>query len=305
MKRQEFKVAEATTLDAFIRSVLVGVRPKRVQQLLKFKAVSVNAEVVSKGSHALAVGDTVSIRFDGKPPSSRELEEGLKLLFEDAHLLVVDKPPGLLTIATEHERRRTAYAVLTDHVRETSQGARVFIVHRLDQATSGLLVFARTEEVKRALQDNWSSVQKEYLAVVHGTPQEKTATITSHLRENKAMNVYSTHDADGALAITHYTVRESNAKYALLEITLETGRKNQIRVHLADRGHAVVGDTRYGRRLDRVNRLALHASRLSFAHPVTGERLVFVSPMPPAMRALMKGSTSEKRTRHARPMPAP
>lgn len=288
MNVRRHTVSEAGVLQDVLGTVLRGARGTRIQQLLKHKAVTVNGDVVSRGTHALKAGDVVAVHFNRHRSRPHALPEGLKLIFEDADLIVVDKPPGLLTIATEHERRRTAYALLTAYAHGSGAG-RVFIVHRLDRDTSGLLVFARSEAIKRTLQDQWRTVEKKYLAVVEGTPKESAGTIRSRLRENRAMNVYETSSEEGALAVTHYRVLQSSTRYALLEIVLETGRKNQIRVHLAELGHAVVGDRKYGAHGNPVGRLALHASTLSFVHPTRGERLRFSSPLPPALKKLMEG----------------
>lgn len=284
---QQYTVRTAGRLDAFLGSVLFGARAKRIQQLLKFRSVAVNGAVISRGAHEVAVGDLVTIHFDGGAPRVAPLAAGLKVVYEDEHLLAVDKPPGLLTIATEHERERTAYAILTDYVRERHPDARVFIVHRLDKGTSGLVLFARSEPVKRALQERWREVEKHYLAVVQGTPPQKQGTLRSHLRENRGLEVYATDGDEGVEAVTHYEVAASNRRYALLDVRLETGRKNQIRVQLADLGFPVVGDRKYGAQDSPVGRLALHASRISLVHPVRGERIELTSPLPPRLQALV------------------
>jgi 23S rRNA pseudouridine1911/1915/1917 synthase len=214
---------------------------------------------------------------------------GLRILFEDEHVLVVVKPAGLLTIATEREKTRTAYSILTDHVRRGAARSRerVFIVHRLDRETSGVLVFARTEAAKRRLQDDWGNTSKQYLAVVHGRPERDRGTITSYLAENRAHRVYRTRDrTTGKLARTAYRVTVSNRRYSLLEIDLLTGRKHQIRVQLADLGHPVAGDRRYGDPGERGN-LALHARSLTFTHPVSGDRLTFTAEPPAHFGRLM------------------
>ena len=209
---------------------------------------------------------------------------GLAILYEDRELLAIDKPAGLLTMATDKERERTAYWLATDYVRRGFAGSRhrVFIVHRLDRDTSGVLVFAKTPAAKNALQDHWDEVEKTYVAVAHGLFAEPEGTISSYLAENRAQVVYSTTDpALGKLSHTAYrVVREING-LSLLEIRLLTGRKNQIRVHLADRGHPVLGDGKYGRPDDGCKRLALHARRLTLKHPSTGQRLTFEAPVPP------------------------
>lgn len=210
------------------------------------------------------------------------LARGLVLLYEDRDILVVDKPPGLLTIGTDAERSRTAYFIVTGYVRKGRARSRnrVFIVHRLDKETSGVLVFAKNEEAKHRLQGQWEETDKKYLAVVHGKCRKSSETITSYLAENKAHVVYSTRDpAKGKLSHTAYRVLKQTKDFALLELSLITGRKNQIRVHLSDIGNPVVGDTKYGER-DGYERLALHAQSISFNHPFSGKRLTFKAAVP-------------------------
>lgn len=216
-------------------------------------------------------------------PTSRFLARGLAILYEDREILVVDKPAGLLTMGTEREKARTAYWALTEYVRKGAAKSRnrIFIVHRLDRETSGVLVFAKTVEAKVGLQRRWDETKKRYLAVVHGTCEKRAETITSYLAENSAHGVYSTADPKkGKWAQTAYTVLKETKHLALLDVELLTGRKHQIRVHLADRGHPVVGDKRYGRADRAHRRLALHASSLAFRHPVSGEALTFEAKAP-------------------------
>jgi 23S rRNA pseudouridine1911/1915/1917 synthase len=289
MSVQTHKVESEGLLRELLASVLAGASGKRIDQLLRHKSVAVNGEVITRGTHPLAPGDVVTIHFDRRPAPRAELPHGLRVIFEDDDIIVVDKPPGLLTIATEHQRERTAYAILTDYVRERKADARVFIVHRLDKGTSGLLIFARSEAVKRSLQEGWRAVEKRYLAVVEGCPSPETATIRTRLRENKGLEVYSTEvEGEGAEAVTSYRLMRKSKRCALLEITLQTGRKNQIRVHLSEQGHPVVGDTKYGAHGSPVGRLALHAASLSLVHPTRGERLQFTSPLPSRLAGLLE-----------------
>jgi tRNA pseudouridine32 synthase/23S rRNA pseudouridine746 synthase/23S rRNA pseudouridine1911/1915/1917 synthase len=227
---------------------------------------------------------------DGVANEVRSSLLGLSILFEDEEVIVVDKPAGLLTIATDSERARTAYAILTDHVRGKNprSRSRVFIVHRIDRETSGLLVFARTPHAKQRLQDGWPEVQKQYLAVVRGSVHPEARTISSSLAENRMHGVYATSDPErGKLATTVYRVIRKNRRFSLLEIDLLTGRKHQIRVHLAGIGHPVVGDRRYGPPDKAHKRLALHAAALAFPHPVSGRELVFRTPIPARLSALV------------------
>ena len=219
----------------------------------------------------------------GRRPRPGRLPHDLVILHEDRDILVVDKPAGLLTVGTERDKSHTAYFVLTNYVRKgcaRSQN-RVFIVHRLDRETSGVLVFAKSEEAKSRLQGEWSETKKSYLAIVHGLCQKSEETITTYLAENKAHVMYSTSDpAKGKLSITAYNVLKQTKEFALLEVSLLTGRKNQIRVHLAGIGHPIVGDRKYGSVKESCVGLALHARSISFMHPVSGQRLTFVAKVP-------------------------
>ena len=223
-------------------------------------------------------------------PSSRFLPAGLTIFYEDGDILVVDKPAGLLTISTDREKSRTAYFILTDYVRKgvAKSRNRIFIVHRLDRETSGILVFAKNPEAKFRLQSQWQDTKKRYLAVVHGRCEKRAGTITTYLAENQAHGVYTTRDArKGKLAHTAYKVLKQTKDFSLLEIDLLTGRKHQIRVHLAGIGHPVVGDPRYGQERKSHNRLALHAQSISFKHPFTGEPLTFDTKVPAYFTAIM------------------
>jgi RluA family pseudouridine synthase len=205
------------------------------------------------------------------------------ILYEDRNILVVDKPSGLLTVGNDREKSRTAYFILTNYVRKGQPRSRdrVFIVHRLDRDASGVLIFAKSEKTKLRLQDRWNENVKKYLAVVHGKCKKSSDTISTYLAENKAQFVYSTSDpAKGKLSHTAYKVLRQTKNFALLEIDLLTGRKNQIRVHLAGIGHPIVGDKKYGKPSESHARLALHARSISFKHPITSEPLTFAAPVP-------------------------
>lgn len=211
------------------------------------------------------------------------LPRGLAILHEDRDILVVDKPAGLLTMGTDTDKTRTVYFTLTDYIRKgySKSRNRIFIVHRLDRETSGILVFAKSEEAKLCLQSQWKETQKKYLAVVHGKCEKRSETITTYLAENKAYNVYSTSDTrKGRLSHTAYKVLKETKDFALLEVDLLTGRKHQIRVHLAGIGHPVVGDQKYGKGNKAHKRLALHARSISFRHPFSGKQLTFETKVP-------------------------
>jgi RluA family pseudouridine synthase len=214
-----------------------------------------------------------------------ELLDRLRIVYEDESVIVVDKPAGVLTMATEAERSKTVYAVLRAYANNKKPQEKIFIVHRLDRDASGLLVFAKTIEAKERLQDQFKdhSAGRRYVAVVEGRVVEDQFTIRSYLAENTALRVYSTRKSRaGRLAVTHVRTVKRNPKSSLVEVRLETGRKHQIRVHLAERGHPIVGDKTYGSRWNPIRRLALHGAHLDFRHPKTNKVMQFDSRYPKA-----------------------
>jgi RluA family pseudouridine synthase len=215
--------------------------------------------------------------------ASKRQPGGLAIHYEDKDLLVVEKPAGLLTVGTDNNKTRTAHYLLNDYVRKGNPKSRnrVYVVHRLDQDTSGLLIFAKSEQAKKFLQEHWAETQKHYLAIVHGRLVPDAGRITSSLAENAAHNVYSTPDpAKGKLSHTDYRELRAAKGLSLLDIHLVTGRKHQIRVHFAERGHPLVGDKKYGQDKPVARRLALHASSISFTHPFNGRTLHFATGLP-------------------------
>ena len=225
-----------------------------------------------------------------KRTPSKHQPKGLTILHEDRDVIVIEKPCGLLTIGTDRDKTRTVHTILNDYVRKGDPRSRnrVYIVHRLDRDTSGILILAKSETAKMYLQEHWQDNDKRYLAVVHGKLAEKSATISSYLAENSAFTVYSTDDpALGRLSHTQYTVLKEARGLSLLEIRLLTGRKHQIRVHLSEKGHPLVGDRKYGQADDAHGTLALHARSLTFTHPVNGRRLTFATPLPDYFIRLM------------------
>lgn len=218
-----------------------------------------------------------------KRPPAKYQPKGLPILHEDKDLIVVEKPCGLLTIGTDRDKTRTVHTSLNEYVRKGDPRSRnrVYIVHRLDRETSGILILAKSESVKLFLQEHWQDTDKRYLTVVYGSLSPKAGTISSYLAENSAFKVYSTADLTvGKLSHTEYRVLKETRGLSLLEIHLLTGRKHQIRVHLSEKGHPVVGDKKYGKGNDVYGTLALHARSLSFTHPVSGKILHFETGIP-------------------------
>ncbi len=258
----------------------------RVKQLLTHHSVVVNGRVETSHKLVLKPGDKLEF-LDKKTVAKKRLVAGLpfQIVYEDDALVVINKPVGLLTMGTDDDKIHTAYYLLTEYVRAQSLKGkgRVFIVHRLDRDASGLLVFAKNEETKDTLQKEWKDAVKKYYAVVEGVPRKNEDTIESFLVEDNFRRVYSTGERsrDAKHAQTQYkVVSKDGLRFSLLDVTLLTGRKNQIRVHLSDIGHPIVGDEKYGAQSDPLGRLGLHAHYLSFRHPVTGEIKAFETGIP-------------------------
>jgi 23S rRNA pseudouridine1911/1915/1917 synthase len=282
---RKFSVPEKTLLQDFLFKNLKDLKKTKIKQILKFGSVRVNGRVITWYQHPLKPGDQIEILSKERASVERSKTElGLKIVYEDSSLLVVEKPAGLLTMGTEREKEATLYFMLNEYERSKTKDAsgRVFIVHRLDRDASGLIVFAKSDALKRALQGHWELATKKYYAITEGTPKEKTGTIENYLREDAFKRVYSVpkNHPEAQHAVTHYRVLRENEGYALLEVTLETGRKNQIRVHLSGLGCPIMGDEKYGAKSDPFRRLALHACFLSFPHPATGELKTFRSALP-------------------------
>lgn len=227
---------------------------------------------------------------DFKRPPKKYQPRGVSILYEDHDILVVDKISGLLTVSSDKVKENTAYFLLTNYVRKGNPKSknRIFIVHRLDRDTSGVIVFAKNENSKIFLQQEWSGFSKKYSAVIHGNLPHKEGIISSYLAENQAHKMYSVTDPEkGKLAKTGYKVLRESKKFSLLEIELLTGRKNQIRVHFADNGCPVAGDKVYGKKEKGIKRLALHAASISILHPHTKKQMSFEAPVPANFNSLL------------------
>jgi len=281
-------VKEEALLMQFLIDNLRHKSRDNIKSLLRNKQVWVNGQFVTQFNHQLNPGDIVVIKWS--PASYGSLSRSLRIVYQDEHLIVVDKFHGLLSIATEGEKQATAYSILSSFVKQQNVTNKIFVVHRLDRDTSGLMMFAKSEEVQALLQSSWkeSIVERTYMAVVEGQVEEPEGTISSYIYESKALMMHTTKDKEkGDLAITHYRVIKSKPAYSLVEIKLETGRKNQIRLHMQEIGHSIVGDKKYGATGNPIARLALHASVLTFIHPVTHKKMRFESPLPTKFRRLI------------------
>ncbi len=288
MRERRFRVEHASELLRALLEAPLGLSRTEAKRLLRFRAISVTGHSSVRHDTLVAPGDVVTISASRALPSPEAGGTFPEIVYEDDAIVVLDKPAGLLTIATEAEKTRTAYRAVNEHLKGRARTSRqqIFVVHRLDRETSGLLVFARTEAAKVALQSGWKSVQKTYQAVVEGIPAAPADTLRSRLVETGSLLVQPS-DRKGRLAVTRYRVLRSGAERSLLELAIETGRKNQIRVQLAEIGHPIVGDRKYGARTDPAGRLALHACELVFAHPVSGKAMRFRSELPASVRRLV------------------
>lgn len=282
-----YNVTEPDELMAFLMKKMDGVSRTRVKALLSNRVVLVDNVIVTQFNHPLKPGMKVQISREKNMHEFRH--PMLKIVYEDAYLIVVEKKEGLLSVATDHQKERTAQHILSEYVKRTHCNNRVFVVHRLDRETSGLMMYAKDEKTQHTLRDNWHDivVDRRYVSIVMGDMERDQGQIRTWLTDRKLYVSSSNYDDGGKLSITHYkTIKRANG-FSMMELDLETGRKNQIRVHMSELGHPVVGDQRYGCEIDPLGRLALHAFKLCFYHPVTGELMEFETPYPTSFRNLM------------------
>ena len=277
----QFCVSSRGELLPFLLTLPLGLSRKAAKDLLRFRAVSVTRVTTVRHDTQLEPGDVVTIA-SGKQISAESIQRhGLKIIYLDDDIVVVEKRAGLLSMGSEGEKERTAHRILNEHLKAltNSPSQQAFIVHRLDRETSGLMMFARSRAIQTVLQENWKTVTKKYLAIVEGVPAKVEGRLRDNLIESKSLKMHRV-DRGGDLAITHYRVVRKGRRNSIVELTLETGRKHQIRVQMAVLGHPIVGDRKYGATTASVNRLALHSSELKFRHPVSGAPMNFHSPMP-------------------------
>lgn len=284
----DYLVKEPIELMAFLSAMMPQASRTKIKSLLSKRIVFVDNVITTQYNFPLKPGMRVQI---SRNKNVHEFHSSLlKIVYEDAYLIVIDKNEGLLSVNTERQKERTAYTILNEYVRRSNKRNRIYIVHRLDRDTSGLMMFAKDEKTQHTLRDNWHQIvfDRRYVAVVNGEVERENGMIRSWLTD-RMLYVHSSPTNDGGKeSITHYRVIKRKNGYSLLELNLETGRKNQIRVHMQDLGHPIIGDGRYGNEENPnpLNRLALHAFKLCFYHPVTGEIMHFETPYPPTFKAL-------------------
>jgi 23S rRNA pseudouridine1911/1915/1917 synthase len=277
---KKFTVDEPMGLLAFLILKLKGESRNNVKSLLARHQITVNGNATTQFDYELKkdfIVEVLPTSFKAQAPVS------LPIIFENNELIVINKPSGLLSVADDRETEKTAFRMITAYLKANNVPGRLHVVHRIDKDTSGILLFSKSEELKTLLQDNWNDLvtSRGYYAIVEGHLDRQEGTIKSWLKETNTQLMYSSHKpGDGQEAITHYKVMNESDEYSLLDIHLETGRKNQIRVHMADIGHKVVGDDKYHSTKDPIHRLGLHAYALEFKHPVSGTIMRFKTPLP-------------------------
>lgn len=289
-----YKVNRTTELLEFL---LVKCHTSRnnVKALLTKHQVLVNGSVATQYNFLLAKDDEVKISKTPvrgnvqrvSTPAVRRERMKIHILYEDEDFIAIDKPSGLLSVESD-KSTESAFSYVFDLLQRRDKNLRPYVLHRIDKETSGVLVFAKNVKIHSMLRLNWNDcvTAREYYAVVEGVPEEKDGTIVSYLKENQNNLMYSTQDPSGQKAITHYRTVKSNAQFALLKVNIETGRKNQIRVHMRELGHSVVGDEKYGFTKDPLKRLGLHASALEFVHPVSKKSIRIESRLPASFKGL-------------------
>ena len=290
VRKTQFCVSTNGELMDFLLQKMGGMSRTSVKNLLSHRQIFVNDKIITQYNYQLVENDKVAV---SSARGNIELSHPkLRILFEDSYIIVVEKKHGLLTVSTGKSEETTAFSILKNYVKKQSPKNHIYIVHRLDRDTSGVLVFAKSREIQLALQENWHTIVKRrtYFAVVEGVMPKQEDTVITWLKENpKSLKIHSSNTNDGGQkAVTHYKSIKTNEKFSLLEINLETGRKNQIRVHLQELGHPVVGDKKYNSQINIIGRMALHAAILEFQHPQTKKMVCFQSPMPKEFTRLLR-----------------
>jgi 23S rRNA pseudouridine1911/1915/1917 synthase len=286
-KYTTYRVSEPGELMEFLMKKMAGISRTRVKALLTNRVVLVDNTIQTLYNYPLQPGMCVQI---SREKHKHEFHHPmLKILYEDAYIIVVEKKEGLLSVATERQKERTAQHILNEYVKRIHKGNRIYVVHRLDRETSGIMMYAKDEKTQHTLRDNWHDLVRDrrYVTIVQGEMEQDEGTVCSWLTDRKLYVSSSPTDDGGKYSVTHYhTIKRANG-FSLLELQLETGRKNQIRVHMQSLGHPVVGDERYGCEMNPLGRLALHAFKLCFYHPVTHEWMEFETPYPTPFKTLM------------------
>lgn len=286
---EKYIVDNDDTLLNYLRSKMENKSKNNIKSLLTKEKVTINGKLETRHDYPVYKNDVIEIKNNFI--TSKKYTDKIPIIYEDENIIVIDKPAGLLTMATKKEKKHTAYRMISDYLTSQDKNNKVFIIHRLDKDTSGVVIFAKSMEVKNKYQNAWSKnvLKREYIAVVEGVIKDEKKTIKSYLKENKEGIVYSSlKPNDGKIAITCYEKIKNNLRYTMLRINLKTGRKNQIRVHMKDIRHPIIGDKKYGvSGLDPVKRLCLHASKLELIDPLTNKKVEYIAETPFLLEALL------------------
>ena len=286
---KQYVVKQESELLEFLLLTFKDQSRNSVKSLLSSHRVSIDGAPVTQFNFKLYPGDTVII---SNSPIRKKTRSNLPIIYEDNDLIVINKPSKLLSVPSDNEKGSTAFRMVNDYLQQKDKHNRAFIVHRLDEDTSGVLMFAKNDKMARALTDgdNWNNLTKKrgYYAIVEGQLEKKEGTITSYLKKNAQNLMYSSKkNGDGQYAVTHYKVMQENKMFSLVDVNIDTGRKNQIRVHFGDMGHFIIGDDKYGEPSNPIKRLGLHAYELDIINPLNGKLMKFKAPMPKEFTTLM------------------
>lgn len=294
---QEVKVDVPSELLPFLIEKNIRKSRSAIKSLLTHKQIKVNGKIVSQHNYSLSVGDLVSVHKHDHKRDVKKLK-GLTVVYEDKDLIVVDKESGLLSISAGNELKETAFNIVNQYLKSKNAQSRAYVMFRLDRETSGLMVYVKSPELQEDLQKLWilNPIKRDFVAIVEGHVDPAKNTIVSWLTENKNFQMFANStDNGGQKAVMHYETIKSNNRLSLLSLDLETARKNQARVQLQSIGHPIVGDKKYGSKISSLRRIALHANRLAFEHPITKEMLEFESPLPKKMQVMAETITLPKK----------
>ena len=284
---QNYINREEDTLVNSISNFKKDLSKKTIKNYIKNEMVLVNDKVITNSSYKVYNGDKIIIYYDKRKINNNF--NNLEILYEDDYLVAINKPCGLLSISNDKEKEITAYRMVSDYIKNNSKNKYIFVLHRLDQDTSGVLMFAKNEKIRDMMQDNWNTVVKKrgYIAIVDGI-LKGSGTRKSYLLEDKRQFVYSSKNKQGKEAITHYSSLKYNNNYSMLQVFIDTGRRNQIRVHLSEMGYPIAGDKKYKCKTNPIKRLCLHANILEFIHPVSKKLIHIESNIPLEFNKLVK-----------------
>jgi len=284
---KEFVVKEPAELLTFLLEKLTGLSRNNVKRILANHQVAVDGAPITQFNFMLAKEDVVIV---SKNRIAYKKRDNLPIIYEDEEFIVINKPSGLLSVASDKIKGRTAYRMLMDYVQQKDKHKRIYVVHRLDEDTSGVMMVAKSSEIRDLLQKNWGTIvtSRGYYAIVEGVMEKKEDTLRDFLAENNLNLMYVTHNKNaGKECVTRYKVIAESKDYSLLDVHISSGRKNQIRVQLGHIGHFVIGDDKYGEPSDPLKRLGLHAYELAFIHPVKKKEFKFVASMPEEFKSLV------------------